>query len=269
MAKAGRIKQVIQIVKNESLTHQLVVVTSAFGNVTNMLEHCGQLAGNGDQEYEKLLKEIETLHMDIVKELFPFQNQGVVITEVKLLLNGLDDICHGIYLLKEVFPRTRDYLLGFGERLSALILSSLLNINGITTTLLDARELILTDETYGNAEVNYEESYKKIRTRFNQVKAHAFVPGFIAASTSGKMTTLGRGGSDFTAALLAAALGADALEIWTDVDGVMTADPRRVSQAMPLQKLSYEEIMELSHFGARVVYPPTIQPLCKKEFRCG
>ena len=265
MAKAGRIKQVTDIIKNESLKNQLVIVASAFGDVTNMLEHCGQLAGNGDHQYEKLLKDIETLHMSFVKELFPLRNQSVVIAEVKLLLNELEDICHGIFLLKEVFPRTRDYLLGFGERFSALILSALLNIQGVEIDLLDARELIRTDETYGNAQVDQEESYRIIREKFGKMKGNAFVPGFIAASASGKMTTLGRGGSDYTAALLAAALQADALEIWTDVDGVMTADPRMVSQAMPIQKLSYEEIMELSHFGARVVYPPTIQPVMQKN----
>ena len=265
MAKAGRIKQVTDIIKNESLKNQLVIVASAFGDVTNMLEHCGQLAGNGDHQYEKLLKDIETLHMSFVKELFPLRNQSVVIAEVKLLLNELEDICHGIFLLKEVFPRTRDYLLGFGERFSALILSALLNIQGVEIDLLDARELIRTDETYGNAQVDQEESYRIIREKFGKMKGNAFVPGFIAASASGKMTTLGRGGSDYTAALLAAALQADALEIWTDVDGVMTADPRMVSQAMPILKLSYEEIMELSHFGARVVYPPTIQPVMQKN----
>ena len=265
VAKAGRIKQVTDIIKNESLKNQLVIVASAFGDVTNMLEHCGQLAGNGDHQYEKLLKDIETLHMSFVKELFPLRNQSVVIAEVKLLLNELEDICHGIFLLKEVFPRTRDYLLGFGERFSALILSALLNIQGVEIDLLDARELIRTDETYGNAQVDQEESYRIIREKFGKMKGNAFVPGFIAASASGKMTTLGRGGSDYTAALLAAALQADALEIWTDVDGVMTADPRMVSQAMPILKLSYEEIMELSHFGARVVYPPTIQPVMQKN----
>jgi len=265
VAKAGRIKQVTDIIKNESLKNQLVIVASAFGDVTNMLEHCGQLAGNGDHQYEKLLKDIETLHMSFVKELFPLRNQSVVIAEVKLLLNEMEDICHGIFLLKEVFPRTRDYLLGFGERFSALILSALLNIQGVEIDLLDARELIRTDETYGNAQVDQEESYRIIREKFGKMKGNAFVPGFIAASASGKMTTLGRGGSDYTAALLAAALQADALEIWTDVDGVMTADPRMVSQAMPIQKLSYEEIMELSHFGARVVYPPTIQPVMQKN----
>ncbi len=261
VGNAERIEQVVRIVKKESLRHQLVVVASAFGKVTNKLEQCGQLAGNGDYEYEKLLKKIETLHMGIVRELFPLQNQSTVIADVKLLLNELEDICHGIFLLKEVFPRTHDYLLGFGERLSAIILSSLLSTRGVKMNLLDARELILTDETYGNAQVNKEESYAQIRSVFSRIDGHAYVPGFIAASPSGKMTTLGRGGSDYTAALLAAALKTDMLEIWTDVDGVMTADPRMVSQALPLQKLSYEEIMELSHFGAKVVYPPTIQPV--------
>lgn len=263
VANAERIKQVIQIIKKESISNRLVVVASAFGKVTNLLEHCAQLAGEGNLEYIELLEEIQTLHVDLVKTLFPPQKQFPIIEIISHLLKELDDLCHGIFLLKEVFPSTRDHLLGFGEQLSGLILSSLLNSRGIPIKLMDARQLILTDENFGNAQVLPKQTEMLIREAFEKFEGHAYVPGFIAVSSSGKMTTLGRGGSDYTAALLAAALKADALEIWTDVDGVMTADPRMVSQALPLRTLSYEEIMELSHFGAKVVYPPTIQPVMK------
>jgi len=261
VANADSIKRVIGIVKRNSKEDQLIIVTSALSGVTDLLEHSGNKAGAGDKEYKKQLEEIEHRHLQLVRALLPLKEQSAILSELKLILNELDDICQGIFLLKEIFPSTHDYLLGFGERLASLILSGVLNVEGVTNRLEDARKLIVTDENFGNAQVLYEKTYEKIRKKLTTNQQHVIVPGFIASSVTGKMTTLGRGGSDYTAALLAAALNAKALEIWTDVDGVMTADPRMVENAIPLQKLSYEEIMELSHFGARVVYPPTIQPI--------
>ncbi len=264
VANAARIEQVIRIIKKESLSGRLVVVTSAFDKTTNRLEQCGELAGCGNRTYEQVLEEIQAFHNGLVENLFPKPNQAKVKEEINGLMSELGDICHGIYLLKSVFPSARDALLGFGERLSGLIMTALLNVRGVKIKAMDARSLLLTDENFGNAQVQMKLTYARIQEALAGMDGHAFVPGFIAASaSSGKWTTLGRGGSDYTAALLAAALNADSLEIWTDVDGVLTADPKRVKQAIPLEKLSYEEIMELSHFGARVVYPPTIQPVMK------
>lgn len=265
VAHAGNIKQVVEIVKKASQNHRLAVVASAFGDVTDVLQTCGQQAARGDQSYHKLLKQLEAQHLELIRGLFSLKQQGSVVAEIKLLLNELEDTCHGIYLLKELFPSSHDHLLAFGERLSSLVLSAFFNESGVETTLLDARELIVTDDQFGNAQVQFEATYKRIRSKVEKAGNHVFIPGFIAATADGKPTTLGRGGSDYTAALVAAALEADSLEIWTDVDGVMTADPGKVSTAIPLEKLSYEEIMELSHFGARVIYPPTIQPVMVKN----
>lgn len=265
VAHAENIKKVVEIIRKESQNNRLAVVASAFGEVTDVLQACGQLAAKGDLSYQKLLKDLEVQHFELTRSLFSLQQQSVVVSEIKILLNELDDTCHGIYLLKELFPSSHDLLLGFGERLSSLILSSFLNESGVQNTLLDSRELIVTNVNFGNAQVQFDITYERIRQQVEKTKGNVFVPGFIAATAEGKPTTLGRGGSDYTAALVAAALNADSLEIWTDVDGVMTADPRRVSSAMPLEKLSYEEIMELSHFGAKVIFPPTIQPVMLKN----
>ena len=224
----------------------------------------GELAQNGDENYKKVLSEIEQKHFAAVDELFPYEKQSEIKANIKQLLNDLDDICNGIFLLGEIFPKTKDFLMSFGERLSALILAGSFNENGIATKLIDARDLIITDENFGNANVNFELTNKMVRMQLENVRENIFVSGFIASSMSRKLTTLGRGGSDYTASILAAAVNAEMLEIWTDVDGVMTADPNIVSSAYPLEKLSYEEAMELSHFGAKVIYSPTINPVLRK-----
>ncbi len=263
VADQSRILKVIDIIKNSEKGQQLVIVASAFDDITDTLEKIGNQAASGDENYHKGIEEVESFHLTLVRNMFPLNEQSKILSEVKLLLNQLDDICHGIFLLKEVFPRIHDFLLGFGERFSSLILSGLLNSNGIKTVLVNAGDIIITDENFGNAQVDFNKTFAQIKKRLSGIKEHIFVPGFIASSYSGKLTTLGRGGSDYTASILAAALKVDILEIWTDVNGVMTADPKRVSQAISIQKLSYEEIMELSHFGAKVIYPPTISPVMK------
>ncbi len=265
VASAENILKVIEIIKKQASGEKLVLVASAMGGITNLLEQCGEQSRKGDRNFQTTLNEIGERHFRAIGKIFPLKGQSSVIAEIKLLLNELDDLCNGIFLLHEVFPKTRDYLLGFGERLSAVIISAALNLHKIPTTLLDARELIVTDESYGQAQVLFGRTEKQIAQKFGKIDRPVFVPGFIARSAEGHDTTLGRGGSDYTAAILAAAVGASALEIWTDVDGVMTADPSLVETAMPLEKMSYEEIMELSHFGARVIFPPTLQPVMRKE----
>jgi aspartokinase/homoserine dehydrogenase 1 len=265
VASAENILKVIEIVKKQHHGEQLVLVASAMGGITNLLEECGEQSRKGDPNYQVTLNEISERHFRAISEIFPLKGQSSIIGEIKILLNELDDLCNGISLLHEMFPKTRDYLLGFGERLSAVIISAALNYHKIPTTLLDARELILTDESYGGAQVLFDRTEKQISRRIKEINDHVFVPGFIARSSDGHDTTLGRGGSDYTAAILAAAVAASELEIWTDVDGVMTADPNLVETALPLEKMSYEEVMELSHFGARVIFPPTLQPVMRKN----
>jgi len=264
VSTAENILKVVEIAKSKSRDNQLIIVASAMGGVTNLLVNVGELASQGNDEYKLMLSEIEKKHFATVDRLFPFEKQSEIKANIKLILNELDDICNGIFLLREIFPKTKDFLLSFGERLSALIISESFNEASIHTKLVDARDLIITDENFGNANVNFELTNKNVHQKIENIKENIFVSGFIASSMSRKLTTLGRGGSDYTASILSNAVDAEMLEIWTDVDGVMTADPNIVSSAYPLEKLSYEEAMELSHFGAKVIYSPTINPVLRK-----
>lgn len=265
VANAKNIKKVIEIVNREKDNGQLVVVASALGKVTDRLEVSGKMASLGDEQYKQVLKDIESIHLGVVDALFPLKEQSEIKAGIKMIMNELEDICLGIFLLQEINPTIYDLLLSFGERLSGLLISKAMNYYGIRIRLLDAREIILTDETFGHAQVNFKETRKRFQQQISNTKEHIFVSGFIASSVNGKPTTLGRGGSDYTAAILAASMDASILEIWTDVDGVMTADPAFVEGALPLKKLSYSELMEMSHFGAKVVFPPSIQPVMKKD----
>ena len=262
VANSKNIFKVIDIVKNKK--EQVVTVVSALGGITNTITKCAELASQRDSNYQILISEIESKHIETANELITNGKLKEVYATVKKLIQRLNDICHGIYLLQEISPKTKDYLLGFGERLSALIISEAFSSMGIVTQYIDARELIVTDENFGNANVDFDDSYAKIIERFKDISCNVIVNGFIASSNRRSQTTLGRGGSDYTAAILANALNASTLEIWTDVSGVMTADPNLVSSAYPLKQLSYEEAMELSHFGAKVIFPPTIQPVLQK-----
>lgn len=262
VANSQNILNVINIVKNKN--EQVVTVVSALGGVTNAITKCAELASKRNPEYQILISEIESKHIETAKELVTNGKLREINNTIKELIKELNDICHGVYLLQEVSPKTKDYLLGFGERMSALIISEAFNSMGINTKYIDARELIITDENYGNANVDFDASFEQILEKLKEVSENVIVNGFIASSKFRSQTTLGRGGSDYTAAILANALNASVLEIWTDVSGVMTADPNMVSSAYPLKQLSYEEAMELSHFGAKVIYPPTIQPVLQK-----
>jgi len=262
VANSENILKVIDIVQNKNV--QTLTVVSALGGITNMITECAELASKRKPEYQILISEIESKHIDTAKDLITNGKLREINDMVKSLIQELNDICHGVYLLQEISPKTKDYLLGFGERLSALIISESFNSKGVNTLYVDARELIVTDENFGNANVDFDASFEKIIERLRNVKENIVVNGFIASSTRRSQTTLGRGGSDYTASILANALSASVLEIWTDVSGVMTADPNLVSSAYPLKQLSYEEAMELSHFGAKVIYPPTIQPVLQK-----
>jgi len=167
----------------------------------------------------------------------------------------------GIYLINELSPKTSDKLTSYGELLSSYIIAETMKSRGLSTELKNSQELIITNSNFTKAEVDYKLTNKNIQDYFNSAKQSiTIIPGFISTSKSGEQTTLGRGGSDFTAAIVAAALHVEQLEIWTDVSGMFTTNPKLVKQAYPIEKLSYQEAMELSHFGAKVLYPPTVQP---------
>lgn len=263
VANAENISRVIHILEQSFANHgQSIIVLSALGGITDSLIEAANLSATGDIEYKEKLAGIEQRHLHSVKQLIPIEKQSAVLSMVKKKCNELEDILNGVFLLRELSPRIKDMILSYGEILSSKIFSAKLNVAGIENVWKDSREIITTDSNFGSAGVDFTNSNHKIRDYFNTENGQVFImPGYVASDTLGNTTTLGRGGSDYTAAIIGGALKVDAVEIWTDVSGMMTADPRLVSNAKIIEELSYQEAMELSHFGAKVIYPPTIQPV--------
>jgi aspartokinase/homoserine dehydrogenase 1 len=265
VANSNNIKKVLNIVNNQSKDQKVAVVVSAFGKTTDNLLKIANLA-TLNQEYELLLKETEQHHLEAIKELIPIANQSEVISYVKRLFNHLDTLFEGCNLLQELTPKTLATIASFGELLSSYIISKAAKEVGLNTNYKDSRELIVANGSYQSATVNFDVTNNNVKEYFKYTKEQVTIlPGFIASTLDGKTTTLGRGGSDYSAAIYAAALDAEELQIWTDVSGMFTANPSIVKQAFPIQHISYQEAMELSHFGAKVIYPPTIQPVLEKE----
>lgn len=254
-----RIKRVKEIVGANQ--PPVVIVVSAFQGVTDQLEIVSALAATKNTSYTTILTEISERHTTAVNELITTSEKTSVQKTVNELLKELSDILEGVFLLNDLTPKIHDRILSFGEILSATIISKAFDKD----CYIDSRTLIKTNSGFGNAKVNYESTTENIQRTLGKQKGVFVVPGFIASDDHGNTTTLGRGGSDFSAAIYAAALNASVLEIWTDVDGFMTADPRKVKKAFAIESLSYAEAMELSHFGAKVVYTPTIQPALQKK----
>ncbi len=262
VANAANINKVIAIIKEKVKEDTTVVVVSAFGGITDILLQCSQLAAEGHETYKEKLHEAELRHLNTVKELITITQQSAVLSLVKTLCNEIEDICTGIFLLKELSERTKDRIVSYGEILSSKIITAKLNTDEVACEWVNATQLITTNANYGAAVVDFAVTNKKIANHFKTTSSRLFMmPGFIASDTNGVNTTLGRGGSDYTAAIVAAALNVKVLEIWTDVSGMMTADPRLVTNVKIIPEISYQEAMELSHFGAKVIYPPTIQPV--------
>ena len=217
------------------------------------------------QDCEPILKEIENKHVATIKTLLPASGLAIAQKEVLALTRELSDIVKGASLVGEVTDRTSDLILSFGERLSACIVTKALQSEIPDAVFADARQLIRTDASFGSARVDMEITNKLIADYFSKNKGTKVVTGFIGSTAQGQTTTLGRSGSDYTASILGAALNAEAIEIWSDVDGVMTADPRYVVEAQSINQLSYTEAMELSHFGAKIIFPATMHPAMTKN----
>lgn len=265
VASAANIHKVVTIVKEKAAT-KTVVVVSALGGITDLLLQCAQLAADGSESYKNSTLEIEQRHLQTVKELIPVTQQSSVLSLVKKLCNEIEDICNGVFLLGELSSRTKDKMMSYGELLSSQIIAAKFKSDGQAVEWKDSRELIITDSNFGAAAVDFTATNNHINNYFSNHSASLFLmPGFIAADANGTTTTLGRGGSDYTAAIIAGAVTAASLEIWTDVSGMMTADPRIVTNYKLIPSISYQEAMELSHFGAKVIYPPTIQPVMSKN----
>ncbi|MEO0506527.1 MAG: bifunctional aspartate kinase/homoserine dehydrogenase I [Bacteroidota bacterium] len=265
VANAENIRKVKSILNETTETNQVVVV-SAFGGVTDMLLSASAMASQRDEGYSQTLATIEQRHLTAIKELLPVTKQSSVLSKVKSQLNVLETLLEGAFLIGELTPKLSDRIVGYGELLSSYIISEFLKEEGLLASFKDSRELIVTDTSFGNAQVDFVATGQRCRDYFSNVANDIIIlPGFIAASKTGDYTTLGRGGSDFTAAIVAGCIDAESLEIWTDVSGMYTANPKWVKQAKYIPNISYEEAMELSHFGAKVLYPPTIQPVLQKN----
>ncbi|GAB2690919.1 bifunctional aspartate kinase/homoserine dehydrogenase I [Hymenobacter frigidus] len=244
----------------------VVVVVSALGGTTDALINAGRTAAKGTGAYQGILQQLEQRHLKAAQELqLPPASLGTATALIMDAFVELHRLCDGVAALRELSNRTLDRLMSYGELLSSQLVELHFHSLWPDTIWADARQLIRTNSRFGNGEVDVVATQKLVRDFQAQHPGDLWVvPGFIAADAHGTVTTLGRGGSDYTAALLAAALGADKLEIWTDVSGMMTADPRLVRSARPIARISYQEAMELSHFGAKVLYPPTIQPVMQR-----
>ncbi len=238
-----------------------IAVISAATGITDLLLEAAEKAGQGNQDFKNSYSHIKKFHIDLIKQVVNKKDQTKVLSRVDQLLNELKDVLYGISLVKELTQKSSDKVVSFGELIASLIVSNLFT----NAVLIDSREIILTDNTIPKPSVNIEETNKRIKKAINLKNKLTILPGFIASDLNNITTTLGRGGSDYTASIIASALNAKALEIWTDVDGFMTADPKMIRSAYPIEKLSYIEALELSHFGAKVIYPPTIQPLFSKK----
>ncbi|MEY4669439.1 MAG: hypothetical protein RL518_2138 [Pseudomonadota bacterium] len=236
------------------------VVVSAFQGVTDTLINLASQASQGEDSYKTTLQGLEKRHLDAIEALVPVARRSSVLASAKVTLNELGDLLHGITLVSECSPRTLDLIMSFGERLSAFIVAEAFISRGHDAEMLDAREIVWTNDLFGNARPDKEKTEAATQAYFASHPKLQVVTGFIGTSTTELTTTLGRGGSDYTASIIGAALHADEVEIWTDVDGMLTADPRKVPKAFPISEITFDEAMELCHFGAKVIYPPTMQP---------
>jgi aspartokinase/homoserine dehydrogenase 1 len=237
-------------------------VVSAIGGITDKLLLAGELAKNKDASYIETVKIIKKTHFNIISELNSNGDGRLIAREAEVKFHELENLLNGIYLINELSPKTSDKLVSFGELLSSFVIAETMKNRGASAERKNSQELVITNSNFTKAEVDYQLTNKNIQDYFKSAKERiTILPGFISKSKSGEQTTLGRGGSDFTAAIVAAALNVVQLEIWTDVSGMFTTNPKLVKQAYPIEKISYQEAMELSHFGAKVLYPPTVQPV--------
>lgn len=278
VADSIRISAVADIVAAASEREPVQLVFSAMKGVTDQLLNAAEMAASGREEAQNECSDIRERHLAVLKKLTPEapetdpphagERAGSAAGEaVVLLCSELSELLHGVYLVRECSPRTRDLIVSHGELLNCNVITAVLQVRGVNARMLDAREIIRTDTTHGSASVDFEATYRLISEALGRMAAENAVPvitGFIASDEDGVTTTLGRNGSDYTASLVGTAMDADAIEIWTDVDGVYSADPRFVDSARVLDAVSYREAMELSYFGAEVIHPYTMLPAVEK-----
>ena len=262
-SSVGSVSSILSVKKIvESVEEPVIVVVSALGGITDKLIRASKMAAEGNADYEKEYKEIVNRHIEMVYTVIPAGDaRQELLDKVNELLSELKNIFQGIYLIKDLSSRTSNTIVSYGERLSSIIAAQLCG-----ATWFDSRNFIKTEKKSSKHLLNVDLTNQLVCETFKNQPKRVLVPGFISSDkNTGEVTNLGRGGSDYTAAIIAAALNADVLEIWTDVDGFLTADPRVISSAYLIDELSYVEATELCNFGAKVVYPPTIYPVCHKN----
>ena len=263
-SSVGSVNSILSVKKIvEAVGEPVIVVVSALGGITDKLITTSQMAAEGNAAYEKQYREIVNRHIEMVYTVIPASEKRTeLLDKVNELLSELKNIFQGIYLIRDLSPKTSATIVSYGERLSSLIVANLIK----DAEWKDSRTFIKTEKKHAKHILDSDLTTQLVKEAFLEMPKVTLVPGFISTDkNTGEITNLGRGGSDYTASIIAAALDADILEIWTDVDGFMTADPRVISSAYVISELSYVEAMELCNFGAKVVYPPTIYPVCHKN----
>ncbi|MCL5005872.1 MAG: aspartate kinase [Acidobacteria bacterium] len=269
VGNAERMQNVAEILHDYAQRAELLVVVSAMGGVTDMLVNAATQASLGvEKQWKGTREELAHRHREVADKLLSASEQATILPRLAEQMKHFEDLCSGFTLVREVTPRGMDTLSSLGEVMSATLMAAILRSRGLKAEAVDATELIVTNNNFGNASPLFDETNAKTRERLASLRRAGTVPvvtGFRGATSEGVCTTLGRGGSDYSATILAAALDADEVWIWTDVDGVMTADPRLVPAARILPEVSYQEAIELSFFGAKVLHPKTIQPVMNKQ----
>ncbi|HOV63920.1 MAG TPA: aspartate kinase, partial [Spirochaetia bacterium] len=262
---AERIKGVCRIIIEENRKEPAVAVLSAMRGITDLLISTAKKAEQGDLTYKAELEEIIGRHTKVLAELIGNEGRAAAMKGLDLFFDELKSVLHGIELVRECSPRSLDLVMSFGERLNCFLAASFITSIGQPAEFVDARSMIVTDSRFGNAVVDMKESAKKIREVLDRVKGIPIVTGFIASTREGVTTTIGRNGSDYTATIIGNALDATVVEIWKDVDGVLTANPKYVKEAFVLPEITFQDAIEMSYFGAEVIHPYTTLPAIEKN----
>ncbi len=266
---AEHIRKVASIIKAESEKTAVAVVLSAMKGITDSLINCAELAEKGDEcftsEVSKVAEKEKSTFIELVGKEKTQKEEAGAFESLESMLRDLKEILLGVKMVKECSPRSLDLIMSFGERMNNTVAAAYMRSIGIDAEYVDTSKLILTDSSYGEAKVRYKESYQNIKKHFSSVDGIPVITGFIGANEDRVITTLGRNGSDFTASIIAAATESSVIEIWTDVDGVLSADPRCVKNAYVIPEISYQEASELSYFGAEVIHPYTMIPALDKD----
>ena len=269
VGSAERMQGVAEILEEHLRHADVVAVVSAMGGATNMLIRAATQASQGMAEpWKSSRQELARRHREVADQLLSAAEQSSVLPRLAEQVKHFEDLCSGFTLLREITPRGMDTLSSLGEVMSATLMAAILRSRGLNSEAVDAVDCIVTDDNFGNASPLFDETGAKTRERLGPLLKRGAIPvvtGFRGGTREGVCTTLGRGGSDYSATILGAALDADEVWIWTDVDGVLTADPRLVPEARILPEVSYREAIELSYFGAKVLHPKTIQPVMQKK----